>query len=300
MSILINKDSRVLVVGMTGRIGGFHSALMIDYGTTVVGGVTPGKGGTALHDTPIFNTVKEAVLSTSANTCLVVVPSPFAADAIMEVADAGVRLCVAITEGIPAQDMIRVKRYMRRYRKTNRMRLLGPDSAGVISPGEAMVGVMPQEIYNRGSVGIVSRSGTLGYEAASQLQALGLGVSTSVGIGGDQISGSSYVDILELFEGDADTECVLMLGVSGGPQDANAAAYIEQHMTKPVVAYVAGLRAPQGRMMGHASSIISAFGEIATEKVEMLREAGVAIPASAAQIGETVKQAMADSRGAVE
>jgi malate-CoA ligase subunit alpha len=206
----------------------------------------------------------------------------------MEAADAGIKLCVAITDGIPAQDMIRVKRYMRRYSRENRMRLIGPNCAGVISPGKALLGIMPGHIYLEGNVGIVGRSGTLGYEAASQMKELGIGVSTSVGIGGDPINGSSFKDILELFETDRDTRAVMMIGEIGGPQEAEAAQFIKENMKKPVVAYVAGLSAPKGRRMGHAGAIISAFGESASEKVEILREVGVTIAPSPSEIGEAM------------
>ena len=219
---------------------------------------------------------------------MVFVPPPFAADAIMEANDAGVSFCVNITDGIPAQDMIRVKRYMRRYQREKKMRLVGPNCAGVISPGKAMMGIMPGHIYEQGRVGIVGRSGTLGYEAASQMQALGIGVSTSVGIGGDPINGSSFRDILELFEADPETDAVMMIGEIGGPQEAEAAEFVRDHMSKPVVAYVAGLTAPKGRRMGHAGAIISAFGESASEKVEILKEAGVTVAPSPAEMGATV------------
>lgn len=289
MSILLDRTTPVLVLGITGRIGSFHTREMLDYGTNIVGGVTPGKGGSAEHGVPVFNTVKEAVEKTGATAAVVFVPPPFAADSIMESADAGLRLCVAITDGIPAKDMIRVKRYMRRYRQENRMRLVGPNCAGVISPGKALVGIMPGHIYLPGHVGVVGRSGTLGYEAASQMKELGIGVSTSVGIGGDPINGSSFKDILELFEQDPDTHAVMMIGEIGGPQEAEAAEFIREHMTKPVVAYVAGLSAPKGRRMGHAGAIISAFGESASEKVEILREVGVTISPSPSEIGVTVE-----------
>jgi succinyl-CoA synthetase alpha subunit len=233
------------------------------------------------------------VAKTGATASVVFVPPPFAADAIMEAADAAVRLCVAITDGIPARDMIRVKRYMRRYRQENRMRLIGPNCAGLISPGKALAGIMPGHIYLAGPVGVVSRSGTLGYEAASQMTELGIGVSTSVGIGGDPINGSSFKDILELFEADEDTRAVVMIGEIGGPQEAEAAGFIRDHMTKPVVAYVAGLSAPRGRHMGHAGAIISAFGESASEKVEILREVGATIAASPSEIGSTVATVLA-------
>ncbi len=293
MSILLHDDTRILIQGFTGNIGSFHAKEMIAYGSRVVGGVTPGKGQTTHLDRPVFNTVKEAVAATGATASIVFVPPPFAADSIMEAADAGIELCVSITDGIPAQDMIRVKRYMRRYRREERMRLIGPNCAGVISPGKSMLGIMPGHIYKPGSVGIVGRSGTLGYEAASQMKALGIGVSTSVGIGGDPINGSSFRDILELFEADPDTSAVMMIGEIGGPQEAEAAAFVRDHMKKPVIAYVAGLTAPKGRRMGHAGAIISAFGESASEKVEILKEAGVTVAPSPAELGQTVAGVLA-------
>jgi succinyl-CoA synthetase alpha subunit len=288
MTILLDRSTPVLVQGITGKIGSFHTKEMLEYGTHIVGGVTPGKGGLTEQGVPVFDTMKEAVAKTGATASVVFVPPPFAADSIMEAADAGVKLCVAITDGIPAQDMIRVKRYMRRYRAENRMRLVGPNCAGVISPGKALLGIMPGNIYLQGHIGIVGRSGTLGYEAAAQMKDLGIGVSTSVGIGGDPINGSSFKDILELFEADPETHAVVMIGEIGGPQEAEAAEFIRDHMTKPVIAYVAGLSAPKGRKMGHAGAIISAFGEGASEKVELLREVGVAIAATPAEIGSTV------------
>jgi succinyl-CoA synthetase alpha subunit len=288
MSVLSDRDTRVIVQGITGRIGGFHAQEMREYGTNVVGGVTPGKGGTQVHGVPVFNTVKEAVEQTGASASIVFVPPPFAADSIMEAADAGIRLCVAITDGIPSQDMIQVKRYMRRYRAENRMTLVGPNCAGVITPGKALLGIMPGHIYQPGNIGIVGRSGTLGYEAAAQMKELGIGVSTSVGIGGDPINGSSFKDILELFERDPETHAVVMIGEIGGPQEAEAAEFVRDHMSKPVIAYVAGLSAPKGRKMGHAGAIISAFGESASEKVEILREVGVTISPTPAEIGTTV------------
>ena len=292
MSILLDQTTSVIVQGITGRIGAFHSAEMLAYGTRVVGGVTPGKGGTTQAGVPVFNTMKEAAEKTGASASIVFVPPPFAADSIMESADAGMRLCVAITDGIPAQDMIRVKRYMRRYRQDQRMCLIGPNCAGVISPGKALLGIMPGHIYRPGRVGIVGRSGTLGYEAASQMSELGIGVSTSVGIGGDPVNGSSFKDILELFEADSDTDAVMIIGEIGGPQEAEAAVYVRDHMSKPVVAYVAGLTAPKGRRMGHAGAIISAFGESADEKVGILREAGVTVASSPSALGETVRQVL--------
>lgn len=288
MSILLDEKTAIIVQGITGRIGAFHTEEMLAYGTNIVGGVTPGKGGGEALGLPVFDTLKEAVGATGATTSIVFVPPPFAADSIMEAADAGIRLCVSITDGIPAQDMIRVKRYMRRYKKERRMRLIGPNCAGVISPGKAMLGIMPGHIYIQGSVGVVGRSGTLGYEAASQMKELGIGVSSSVGIGGDPINGSSFKDVLELFEADEETVAVMMIGEIGGPQEAEAAEYIHQHMTKPVVAYVAGLTAPKGRRMGHAGAIISAFGESADEKVEILKAAGVTIATRPSDLGSTV------------
>ncbi len=288
MSILLDRKTPVLVQGMSGRIGSFHAKVMIDYGTNVVGGVVPGRGGETIHDVPLFDTVKDAVAATGATASAVFVPPPFAADSIMEAADAGLGLCVAITDGIPAQDMMLVKRYMRRYPYEKRMRLVGPNCAGIISPGKAMAGIMPDHIYKQGDVGIVGRSGTLGYEAASQMKELGLGVSTSIGIGGDPINGSSFKDILELFEQDPETRAVVMIGEIGGPQEAEASEFIRDHMTKPVVAYVAGLSAPKGRRMGHAGAIISAFGESASEKVEILRDVGVSIAPNPSSIGSTL------------
>jgi malate-CoA ligase subunit alpha len=293
MSILIDEKTPVIVQGFTGNIGSFHAKEMIAYGTHVVGGVTPGKGGATHLDRPVFDTVKEAVDKTGAEASIVFVPPPFAADSIMEAADSGIKTCVAITDGIPAQDMIRVKRFMKRYKREDRMRLIGPNCAGVISPGRSMLGIMPGHIYKRGTVGIVGRSGTLGYEAASQMLELGIGVSTSVGIGGDPINGSSFRDILELFEADPETTAIMMIGEIGGPQEAEAAAFVREHMTKPVIAYIAGLTAPKGRRMGHAGAIISAFGESASEKVEILRGAGVAVAPSPAELGFSVAKVLA-------
>jgi len=295
MSVLLHADTRVIVQGITGKIGSFHAQEMLAYGTKVVGGVTPGKGGTTHLGLPVFNSVRDAVRDTGATASIVFVPPPFAADSIMEAADAGIRLCVAITDGIPAQDMIQVKRYMRRYKADQRMTLIGPNCAGVISPGKALLGIMPGHIYKPGAVGIVGRSGTLGYEAAAQMQALGIGVSTSVGIGGDPINGSSFKDILELFEQDDETKAVMMIGEIGGPQEAEAAAFIRNHMSKPVVGYIAGLTAPKGRRMGHAGAIISAFGESADEKVEILQEAGVTVAPNPSELGATVARVFAQA-----
>ena len=293
MAILIDETTRILVQGITGKIGAFHTQEMIDYGTQVVGGVTPGKGGSKVHGRPVFDTVKDAVAATGADASIVFVPPPYAADSIMEAADAGIKVCVAITDGIPAQDMIRVKRYMRRYRAENRMRLMGPNCAGVISPGRCLLGIMPGHIYLRGNVGVVGRSGTLGYEAAAQMKELGIGISTSVGIGGDPINGSSFKDALVQFEEDPETDAVLMIGEIGGPQEAEAAEFARDHMSKPVAAYVAGLSAPKGRKMGHAGAIISAFGESAPEKVEILRAAGVTIAPTPAELGTTMTALLA-------
>ena len=288
MAILITEKTRVIVQGMSGRIGSFHAADMIKHGTNVVGGVTPGKGGESHLDRPLFNTVREAVEKVGAEASLVFVPPPFAADAIMEAADAGIRTAVCVTDGIPSQDMMRLKRFLRRYPETRKMRLIGPNCAGIISPGRGFMGIMPPHIYMAGRVGIVGRSGTLGYEAASQMKALGIGVSTSVGIGGDPINGSSFKDILELFQADTETDAVMMIGEIGGPQEAEAAAWVAGNMTKPVVAYIAGLSAPKGRKMGHAGAIISAFGESAQEKVEILTEAGITVAPNPSAMGETM------------
>lgn len=292
MSIVIDNQTPVLVQGFTGRIGSFHSKEMMEYGTHVVGGVTPGRGGTVHHGLPVFDTVKAAVAATGAKASIVFVPPPFAADAIMEAADGGLSTCVCITDGIPAQDMMRVKRYMRRYKAENRMQLIGPNCAGVISPGKALLGIMPGHIYKKGEVGIIGRSGTLGYEAASQLKALGIGVSTSVGIGGDPINGSSFKDHLATFEQDPETRIVLMIGEIGGPQEAAAAEFARDHMQKPVVGYIAGLTAPKGRTMGHAGAIVSAVGESAEEKVDILRDCGVTVVERPSEFGSTIRQAL--------
>ena len=275
MAIHLKETTKVLVQGFTGQIGSFHSADMIKYGTNIVGGVTPGKGGIKHLDRPVFNTMKEAVEATGADASVIFVPPPFAADSIMEAADAGIKFCVAITDGIPSQDMIRVKRYMRRYRVNDKMILTGPNCAGSISPGKSMMGIMPGHIYMPGNVGVIGRSGTLGYEAASQMKEAGIGISTSIGIGGDPINGSSFKDHLEIFEQDDETKAVVIIGEIGGPQEVEAAMWAKENMTKPVIGYIAGLTAPKGRRMGHAGAIISAVGESAAEKVEILQECGV-------------------------
>lgn len=292
MTILIDETTRVIVQGMSGRIGKFHAEDMIKHGTNVVGGVTPGRGGETVLGRPIFNTVKEAVEAVGAEASLVFVPPPGAADAIMEAAEAGLKFAVCVTDGIPSQDMMRVKRFLRRFPAARKMRFIGPNCAGIISPGKGFMGIMPPAIYLPGRVGIVGRSGTLGYEAASQMKALGIGVSTSVGIGGDPINGSSFRDILELFENDEGTDAVMMIGEIGGPQEAEAAAYARDHMRKPVVAYIAGLSAPKGRKMGHAGAIISAFGESAQEKVEILSAAGITVAPTPSAMGETIARVL--------
>lgn len=294
MSIWLNEKTSVIIQGFTGRIGTFHSQEMIDYGTHVVGGVTPGKGGEKHLGLPVFNTVKDAVAGTGARASVVFVPPQFAADAIMEAADAAIKFCVCVTDGIPAQDMMRVKRYMRRYKKDERMCLTGPNCAGTISPGKAMMGIMPGHIYIQGNVGLIGRSGTLGYEAASQMKAMGIGISTSVGIGGDPINGSSFRDHLEKFEQDLETDLIVMIGEIGGPQEAAAAAYARDAMKKPVLAYIAGLTAPIGRTMGHAGAIVTSAGESAAEKIEILREAGIGIIVRPSEFGHAVEAALAN------
>jgi malate-CoA ligase subunit alpha len=292
MSILIDEKTPIIVQGITGDKGTFHAKEMLDYGSNVVGGVTPGKGGRTHLGVPVFNTVKEAVAATGATTSITFVAPPFAADAIMEGADAGLKLVCSITDGIPAQDMMRVKRYLMRYPRERRTMVVGPNCAGIISPGRAMLGIMPGHIYLKGNVGVISRSGTLGYEAASQMKALGLGISTSVGIGGDPINGSSFLDHLALFEKDPETEAVLMIGEIGGPQEAEASAWIKEHMTKPVIGFVAGLTAPKGRRMGHAGAIISATGDSAAEKAEIMRSYGLTVAPDPGSFGETVAQVL--------
>ena len=293
MSILIDERTRVIVQGFTGEKATFHAREMIAYGTNVVGGVTPGKGGTRHLDRPVFNTVKEAVREVGAEASIIFVPAAFCADSIMESANAGIRLVCTITDGIPAQDMMMVKRYLFRFPRERRTTLIGPNCAGIISAGKAMLGIMPGHIYSRGSVGVVSRSGTLGYEAAAQMNALGIGQTTSVGIGGDPINGSSFVDMLKLFEEDSETEAVMMIGEIGGPQEAEAALFVKENMSKPVIGYVAGLTAPKGRRMGHAGAIISAFGDTAAEKAEIMRTAGLTVAPSPAELGSTVAAALA-------
>ena len=292
MTVLLDANTKVIVQGFTGKIGTFHAEEMMQYGTRLVGGVTPGKGGKEHLGKPVFNTVKEAVREVGAQASIIFVPAAFAADSIMEAADAGIKYCVAISDGIPAQDMMKVKRYMYRYKKAERMVLTGPNCAGTISPGKAMLGIMPGHIYVQGNVGVVGRSGTLGYEAASQMKAHGIGITTSVGIGGDPINGSSHRDILEHFENDPDTKAVMMIGEIGGPQEAEAAEYFKHHMSKPLVAYIAGLTAPKGRRMGHAGAIVSGAGESAAEKVALLEAAGVTVAPNPSDLGITMEKVL--------
>ncbi|MGA3062542.1 MAG: succinate--CoA ligase subunit alpha [Methylocystis sp.] len=292
MSILIDEKTPILVQGITGDKGSFHAKEMLDYGSKVVAGVTPGKGGKTVHGVPVFNTVKEAVKETGATTSITFVAPPYAADAIMEAADAGIRLICSITDGIPAQDMMRVKRYLMRYPKDRRSMMVGPNCAGIISPGKAMLGIMPGHIYKQGNVGLISRSGTLGYEAAAQMKELGIGISTSVGIGGDPINGSSFLDHLVLFDKDPETVAVLIIGEIGGPQEAEASAWIKENFSKPVIGFVAGLTAPKGRRMGHAGAIISSTGDSAAEKTEIMRSYGLTVAPSPAEFGETVAKVL--------
>ena len=289
MSIFINEKTPILVQGFTGRLGSFHAKEMIDYGTNVVAGVTPGKGGTTHLGKPVFNTVKEAVEITGAEASIIFVPPAYAADSIMEAAESNIRYCVSITDGIPTHDMIRVKRYLfARAKPEDRMILTGPNCAGTISPGKALLGIMPGHIFMQGNVGLIGRSGTLGYEAASQMKELGIGISTSVGIGGDPINGSSFVEILKYFEDDDETDAVLIIGEIGGPQEAAAAEYFKHHMKKPMAAYIAGLTAPPGRLMGHAGAIVNARGESAAEKVKILKESGVMVAPTPSEMGLTM------------
>jgi len=292
MSILIDETTPVIIQGFTGDKATFHAREMIAYGTRLVGGVTPGKGGQTHLERPVFNTVKEAARATGATTSLAFVPPAFAADSLMEAADAGLKLVCTITDGIPAQDMMRVKRYLMRYPKDKRTMIVGPNCAGIISAGKAMLGIMPGHIYRRGNVGIVSRSGTLGYEAAAQMNAIGIGQTTSVGIGGDPINGSSFLDHLMLFEQDPETEAVVMIGEIGGPQEAEASKWVMEHMSKPVIGYVAGLTAPRGRRMGHAGAIISTSGDSASEKAETMKAYGLTVAPSASELGSTVAEVL--------
>lgn len=281
MSVLVNKDSKIVVQGFTGGEGTFHSGQMIDYGTNVVGGVTPGKGGQTHLDKPVFNTVKDAVDKVGANVSIIFVPPAFAADAIMEAAEAGIGVIVCITEGIPTKDMVMVKEYL----KGRNSRLIGPNCPGVITPGEAKVGIMPGFIHEKGRVGIVSRSGTLTYEAVDQLTKAGLGQTTALGIGGDPIIGTTTKDAVELFMNDPETEGIVMIGEIGGNMEADAAYWIKENGTKPVVSFIAGATAPPGRTMGHAGAIIGGKSDTAEAKKEILRDCGVHVVDSPADIG---------------
>lgn len=284
MSILVNKDTRLVVQGITGREGMFHTEQMVAYGTNVVGGVTPGKGGQWSAGVPVFDTVQEAVLATEANTSIIYVPARFAPDAILEAADAGIKLIVCITEGVPTLDMIQVRAYL----DHSDARLIGPNCPGLITPGEAKVGIMPGHIHISGSVGLVSRSGTLTYEVVAALTARGIGQSTAVGIGGDPIIGSTFIDILQLFEEDEGTEQVVMIGEIGGTDEERAAEFIRDHMTKPVTGFIAGKTAPPGKRMGHAGAIISGGTGTAAEKMKALEAAGVQVANQPTEIAEIV------------
>jgi malate-CoA ligase subunit alpha len=288
MSIFIDEKTPVLVQGITGRIGSFHAQEMLEYGTNIVAGVTPGKGGTTHLGRPIFNTVEEAVLATDAKASIVFVPPAYAADGIMEAAESNISYCVSITDGIPIHDMIRVKRYINSAPQEKRMVLTGPNCAGTISPGKSLLGIMPGHIYKQGNVGLIGRSGTLGYEAASQMKELGIGISTSVGIGGDPINGSSFLEILKHFEDDDETEAIMIIGEIGGPQEAEVAEYFQKHMNKPMSAYIAGLTAPPGRLMGHAGAIVNSTGESASEKVIILKDAGIMVSPTPSDMGKTI------------
>jgi succinyl-CoA synthetase alpha subunit len=287
MSILVNKDTRVLVQGL-GKAGTFHATQCRDYGTQIVGGIAPGKGGTVKEGFHLFNSVAEGIRKTGANATMVFVPPPAAADAIMEAADAGIALIVAITEGIPVLDMARAMRFL----KERPSRLVGPNCPGVITPGQCKIGIMPGYIHKAGPVGVISRSGTLTYEAVWQLSNLGLGQSTCVGIGGDPVNGTNFVDVLQMFQNDPQTEAILMMGEIGGTAEERAADFVNQHVTKPVAAFVAGQTAPPGKRMGHAGAIISGGSGTAKEKIAALRAAGIVVADSPADLGTAVQKAM--------
>ncbi len=292
MSILVDENTRVLVQGFTGREASFHAQQSIAYGTKVVGGVVPGKGGQTHLGLPVFNTVQQGVAATGANATVIFVPPAFAADAIMEAADAGVALVVCITEGIPALDMVKAWDFLK-HRNT---RLIGPNCPGIISPGKCKIGIMPGHIHKPGHVGVVSRSGTLTYEAVGQLTALGIGQSTCIGIGGDPIIGTNHIDAIRLFNGDPDTLAIVMIGEIGGTAEEEAAAYVKEHVRKPVVGFVAGQTAPPGRRMGHAGAIISGGSGKASDKMKAMQEAGIIVCQSPAEIGEKVREAI-EKRG---
>jgi succinyl-CoA synthetase alpha subunit len=288
VSILVNKSTRVVVQGITGKEGSFHATQCKAYGTQMVAGVTPGKAGQEVEGIPVFNTVRDAVKKTQCDVSLIFVPPPFAADAILEAADAGIRLVVCITEGIPVNEMVKVKRALR----GREVRLIGPNCPGIITADECKIGIMPGFIHKKGRVGVISRSGTLTYEAVNQLTNLGLGETTCVGIGGDPIIGTGYIDLLALFEKDSETEAVVMIGEIGGDAEDKAAAFIKQNIKKPVISFIAGITAPPGRRMGHAGAIITGGKGTATEKMQVLEAAGVRVVKNPAEIGETVKSAL--------
>lgn len=288
MSILINKESRVIVQGFTGNEGTFHSTGMLEYGTNIVAGVTPGKGGQTHLDKPVFNTVEEAVRNVEPNVSVIFVPAAFCADAVMEAASAGIEVIVCITEGIPTLDMVKTWNFL----KTTKSRLVGPNCPGVISPGECKVGIMPARIHQKGKIGIVSRSGTLTYEAVNQITTLGMGQSTAVGIGGDPIIGSNFIDILKLFNQDPETEAVVLIGEIGGSAEEQAAVYIKEHFSKPVVSFISGQTAPPGRRMGHAGAIISGGKGTAAEKMRVLKDNGIHVVENPAEIGITLKKVL--------
>ncbi len=293
MSILVDTNTRLVVQGITGKEGSFHTQKCIEYGTKVVAGVTPGKGGMKVENVPVFNTVEEAVRKEGANTSIIFVPPAFSADAVMEAADAGIALVVCVTEGIPTLDMVKVMEYLS-HKKT---RVIGPNTPGVISPGKCKVGIMPGFVHREGSIGVVSRSGTLTYEAVAQLTERGLGQSTCLGIGGDPVLGTSFIDCLKLFEEDPETEGVVLIGEIGGTAEEETSVFIKEHFSKPVVAFIAGQTAPPGKRMGHAGAIIAGGTGTAAEKIAALTSAGIAVAPSPAHIGETMQKAQQSRKG---